>query len=48
MYSVRVRGCDGDDNAGMGVRAVVTAVSGGVSIWVVHVVQVLCLITTTC
>ena len=32
----------------MGGEGGVVAVSGGVIIWVVHIVQVLCLLPTTC
>ena len=38
MYSVIVRECDGDSNAGVGDGGCVVAVSAGLSIWVVHVV----------
>ena len=45
VYADRVRGCDGDGNAGVGPGGSVLAVSGGVyvSIW-----MVLCLLPTTC
>ena len=35
-----MRECEGDGNAGAG--------AGGVRIWMVHVVQVFCLVRTTC
>ena len=40
-----LRECDGDRDTGVGARRGVVA---GVSMWVVHVVQVLCLVPTTC
>ena len=42
-----VRGCVADDNAGVGDGGGVVAVSAGMSIWVVHVVQVLCMAQLT-
>ena len=48
MYSERVWGCDGDGNAGMWDGEGVVAVSAGWSVWMLHVVHVLCLVQTTC
>ena len=48
MYAKRMRGCEGDGNVGVMIGRGVVAVSGGLSIWVVHVVQVWCLLLTTC
>ena len=44
MYTERVRGYDGDGNGGEGAGGGVVAMNGGVSIWVVHVGQGLCLL----
>ena len=44
MWDVSIlRECNDDANAGVEDRGVVAAVSASVIIWVVHVVQVLCL-----
>ena len=40
VYAGRVQGCDGDRNAGVRAEGAVVAVTGGVSIWMVHLVQV--------
>ena len=40
MYAERLRGCDGDDNAGVGSRGGVVRRVRDVSIWVVHVIHV--------
>ena len=46
MYTERVRGCDGDGNAGVGAEGGIVAVSAGCE----HIFQesFLCLLQTSC
>ena len=42
-----LRECKGDDNASVGEEGDVVAVSAGYDMWVLHVIQILCLVHLT-
>ena len=47
LHVCMLRGCEGDGSAGVGDVIVVVVVIAGHGMWVVHVVQVLCLVQLT-